>query len=80
MEPWLKYGYRLPVVEVPLYWESTPRIKNKVVKDSKCRIDRADHRFWNGMDKSARTFFILYIFRQLSRVVFLQGTTVGGSP
>jgi hypothetical protein len=32
---------------------STPRINNQVVSDSKCRIDRADHRFWTGMDKLA---------------------------
>jgi hypothetical protein len=53
MEPWLDYGYIVPVVEVPLYWESTPRINNQVVSDSKRRIDRADHRFWNGTDKLA---------------------------
>jgi hypothetical protein len=53
MEPWLEYGYGVPVVEVPLYRKSTPRINNKVVSDSKRRIDRADHRFWNETDKSA---------------------------
>jgi hypothetical protein len=58
------------VVEVPLYWKSTPRINNKVVSDSKRHIDRADHGFWNGTDKSARTFFIPFIFRRLGRVVF----------
>jgi hypothetical protein len=52
MEPWLEYVYGLPVVEVPLYWESTPRINNQVVSDSKHRIDRVDHRFRNGTDKS----------------------------
>jgi hypothetical protein len=53
MEPWLEYGYEVHVVEVRLYWESTPRINSQVVSDSKSRIDRADHRFWNEMDKSA---------------------------
>jgi hypothetical protein len=53
MEPWLEYGYGVPVVEVPLYWESTPRINNQIVSDFKRRIDHADHQFWNGMDKSA---------------------------
>jgi hypothetical protein len=38
----------------PLYWEITPRINNQVVSDFKRHIDRADHRFWNGTDKSAR--------------------------
>jgi hypothetical protein len=60
--------------------ESTPRINNQVVSDSKCRIDHADHRFWNRMDKSAGTFFILYIFKRLGRAVFPRGTTAGGSP
>jgi hypothetical protein len=36
-----------------IVWESTPRINNQVVNDSKRRIDRADHRFWNGTDKLA---------------------------
>jgi hypothetical protein len=53
MEPWLEYGYRVPVVEVLLYWESTFRINNQVVSDSKRHIDRTDQRFWNGTDKSA---------------------------
>jgi hypothetical protein len=53
MEQRLEYGFRVLVVEVPLYWESTPRINNQVVSDSKRRIDYADHRFWNGTDKSA---------------------------
>jgi hypothetical protein len=53
MEPWLEYGYGIPMVEVPLYWESTPRINNQVVNDSKRCIDRANHKFWNSMDKSA---------------------------
>jgi hypothetical protein len=45
MEPWLEYGYGVHVVEVPLYWESTSRINNQVVSDSKRHIDRADHIF-----------------------------------
>jgi hypothetical protein len=48
----LEYGYEVPVVEVPLYWESIPRINNQLVSDSKRRINRADHNIWNGMDKS----------------------------
>jgi hypothetical protein len=34
-----------------IVWETTPRINNKVVSDSKRHIDHADHRFWNGTDK-----------------------------
>jgi hypothetical protein len=34
---------------------------NNIVSDSKRRIDRADHKFWYGTDKSAGTFFISYI-------------------
>jgi hypothetical protein len=49
------------MVEVPLYWESTPWINNQVVSDSKYRIDRADHRFWNGTDKSARPSLFQYL-------------------
>jgi hypothetical protein len=45
MEPWLEYGYGFPVVEVPFYWESIPRINNKVFSDPKRRIDQTDHRF-----------------------------------
>jgi hypothetical protein len=60
--------------------ESTARINNKVVSDSKLRIDRANHKFWNGMDKSAETFFIMYIFKRLGRTVFPRGTILGGSP
>jgi hypothetical protein len=75
MESRLRCVIKIMLVEIPLYSESTPRINNKVVSD-----DRADQRFWNGTDKSARTFFILYIFRRLGRVVLLRGTTVGGSP
>jgi hypothetical protein len=52
MEQWLEYMYGVPVVEVPLYWESTPRINNQVFSDSKHHIDRADHRFRNGTDNS----------------------------
>jgi hypothetical protein len=80
MESRLRCVMKIMLVEIPLYSESTPRINNKVVSDSKRRIDHADQRFWNGTGKSARTFFILYIFRRLGRVVLLRGTTVGGSP
>jgi hypothetical protein len=58
MEPWLEYGYGVLVVEAPLFWESTFRINYQVVSDSKRRIDRADHRFWNGTDKSAGPFLL----------------------
>jgi hypothetical protein len=47
------HGYGVPEVEVPLYWESTPRINNQVVSDSKRRLDRTDHRFWNQTNKLA---------------------------
>jgi hypothetical protein len=50
--------------------ERIPMINKKVVSDSKRRIDCVDHKFWNGTDKSARTFFIPYIFRRLGWVVF----------
>jgi hypothetical protein len=80
MELLLEYGYRLPMVEVPLYLESTPKINNKVASDSKRRIDRVDHKFWNGTNKSAETFFIPYIFRRLGWAVSQRGSIVGGSP
>jgi hypothetical protein len=80
MESRLWYVMKIMLVEIPLYPKSTPRINNNVVSDSKHRIDRTDQRFWNGTDKSARTFFILYIFRRLGRAVLPRGTTVGGSP
>jgi hypothetical protein len=41
--------------------ESTPRINNKVVSDSKRRINHADHRFWNRTDKSVNLLYSVYL-------------------
>jgi hypothetical protein len=63
--------------QVPLYRKVHIGLITKVFSDSKRRIDHTDHILWNGTDKPAEIFLIMYIFRRLGWAMFPRGTTIG---
>jgi hypothetical protein len=61
MESWFVNMIGDPGVTIPLCRKVYIGLINNIVSDSKRRINSADHKFLYGIDKSAGTFFILYI-------------------